>query len=502
VTKSDDGMLYFLSLTFNPFTGSSAQTPDQTIDRLILDTGGADTLAYNKAFCSTLGIPQADCLQTDPDTSNYPTDYRLYFDFQYIECDLCYFIDQKMSVSAALPPSGDGFTNANLPNAAVTVATATTGSIIYAWNMFLRQNEMVPAYLDYTQGTGFAGLGYRTSHPSLERNNIIARLAAAALNADANVFLPSIGLDLNRTGAADSDSRLWLDGAPEQYRTALQMGASLGLSNHVFSLLDMTLCGHTLVDEVLALIDTATPCTSLPATLFEYVVSWLPLVCEATYTPTTNTACFYDPADPAAPEVLPTLSFRVAAGGDLINIPLDRLLMPLAKSANTLHPDKRRLCLNRDTTRNYVTVGNMALTAVYTQLDMQNEQVGFANKLAPVPSDGQCLPRKQCSGMETSYTGFNGCVSPDCSSFFLFSSTDGGSSCEMSIAAHVVLALGVAVFLALDVAYFVGETVVGRAIKAKIPHLTMRDGIRRMAQQQQQQVANQANMTADVDRMR
>ena len=83
---------------------------------------------------------------------------------------------------------------------------------------------------------------------------------------------------------------LWRVRIPEQYRETLQWsyGAALGLEDyHSFSMWDLSVCGINLQQGVLqgnaplsAIVDTGSTCLSLPAELFDAVVSWLPVACS------------------------------------------------------------------------------------------------------------------------------------------------------------------------------------------------------------------------------
>ena len=76
----------------------------------------------------------------------------------------------------------------------------------------------------------------------------------------------------------------------ERYRESLQWsyGAAVGLDDyHSFSLWDLSVCGANLQQGVLqgvaplsAIVDTGSTCLSLPAELFDAVVSWLPVTCS------------------------------------------------------------------------------------------------------------------------------------------------------------------------------------------------------------------------------
>ena len=76
----------------------------------------------------------------------------------------------------------------------------------------------------------------------------------------------------------------------ERYRSSLQWsyGAAVGLDDyHSFSMWDLSVCGANLqqgvlqgVDPLSAIVDTGSTCLSLPAELFDALVSWLPVTCS------------------------------------------------------------------------------------------------------------------------------------------------------------------------------------------------------------------------------
>ena len=76
----------------------------------------------------------------------------------------------------------------------------------------------------------------------------------------------------------------------EKYRDSLQWsyGAAFGLDDyHSFSMWDLSVCGANLQQGVLqgvapmsAIVDTGSTCLSLPAELFDALVSWLPITCS------------------------------------------------------------------------------------------------------------------------------------------------------------------------------------------------------------------------------
>ena len=282
---------------------------------------------------------------------------------------------------------------------------------------------------------------------------------------------------------------------------------------HSFLMFDLSVCGVNLQQGVLpsasqplnAVVDSGSSCLALPLELFDALVTWLPVTCSDSadgqqlgastssslsdvlggnvYPPVNGRSASPPSINSASAsninphvrycwlaadllvDMLPTLSFRLSASDP--SLPDDdptqpvRLLLPLAdlilgtaRSSFASQVTPQRLCLYRDDSVQAgapVTIGGRSLASLHVAFAMDSHQLGLANQPDVLPSDATCVRPVHCVGQQTHDPVYNLCSDPHCSSYYLFTLDAQAHSCQLSPAFHVLGALAIALFIAVEV---------------------------------------------------
>jgi hypothetical protein len=259
---------------------------------------------------------------------------------------------------------------------------------------------------------------------------------------------PTMALDF---GATEHSSRIDIGGIQEQYRERLVWAPSAAFSDSLpFVMHDLSVCGVNLLENATSgwptLLDTGAACLSLPAALYDQVMSWIPHVCVLTplATDPAGESCFLP--DGFTPK-LPTLSFTVQKGSARrVFVRLEDLLLPASTSFSG-----RRYCIHRvsPVTRQWVSFGTYVLRSLYTVVNYQTQQLAFAQKDATLTeaSTVQCKARVTCRGMQTHSPSLNLCKDPTCSSFYFFELNHATKECELSQSFYIVVIVFIFVYI-------------------------------------------------------
>lgn len=305
-------------------------------------------------------------------------------------------------------------------------------------------------------GLGYPPLGYSTFEGASDAFLDLMAPFSEKILSEPYLALPApvFALDLRR---APERSALHIGGLHEGLRDGLQWSPASAMSAlHRFAIHSLSVCGQDLLTAtdratLPAIVDTGASCLSLPAEVFDLLVEWLPVECEQEtlagvpiaasaqnvwYSQAGERSCRLAELDLSSTD-LPTLSFTVRAGGDLLHLPLERLLRLADPDPNT----RGHLCLHRgypiDDPGAYLSLGTMAVSSFYVAFDMPRNTVGLANKLAKRVSNLRCNPPTQCRGMQTRERGGSQCVDPPCSLYYGFVFDNTTYTCRLSIGFHI-----------------------------------------------------------------
>lgn len=296
-------------------------------------------------------------------------------------------------------------------------------------------------------------------------------------------YYQSIGLDLYTDPAVPS--KMYVGGVMDEFRSTIQWseavqdqillsgGRSLVFKRHALRIYGLSACDTIFTSTTTvthAYVDSLSSCLTLPPTVFDALMSWLPVACEPGPSGSVSLACYFTvtPSSGGTAAVLPTLSFRLGATSsyEQLHLPLDHLLLPAVTTTSTTTgatTTRRRLCINRAdesrTSSSDIIFGSYAMSAFYIHLDKSGERTGIANKAwrstasAPsslAPSTAQCKLRQLCKGMQTTRTGFNQCVDPDCAGYYFLELDEASKTCALRLNFHYTAIVILGAILALD----------------------------------------------------
>jgi len=259
---------------------------------------------------------------------------------------------------------------------------------------------------------------------------------------------------------------------------AKQTGDVVNDGMHEFLMYHPKICGVDLLYNTssnwLAVIDTSGACLSFPAFLFERLRAHVPISCP--FAPGESAAgrlCSPVRASPSSKNArLPALYFQLEDVQDpeppKLHLPLERLVFK--------NGSQELLCLARaddDSTRSDVDmrfanigIGSLAVSALYTVVDLQSHSIGLAPRAAdPLAesSENGCAATVECSSpMQTYYPPSNECEDPECSEYLLMSLDEQTKMCTWSSAVPISFALILVTLVVLD---FVSHKLYKQAIE-------------------------------------
>lgn len=380
---STDGLHYLMPL----FVG----TPKQ-LQFLIIDTGSMSLVFLSNDYCTSEDAVRRSEAVGDPAKLKLLSDRSC-----FLESNSTTFQTQGSSHSFGLSIDGETVSDrfSEYANDIVTLATRVDGSQAIE----IRQKKLniaVSGNLDTTgnylhqfpDNDGVLGIGYP---PSLQ---------AFDFSSDIGSGPPSIGLDFR---GRYERSRMTIGGIDDFYRNHLIFGAPYlsPQEYHRVQMSSLTVCGVELLRGIAndingraewpALIDTGSSCFTLPAELFDMLMSWIPVDCEFIsldddqpgqnngVLPETNCNMPFL-KDNVDVDKLPTLSFQIYQGSPLLYIRLKDLIME--------RDGKQQLCLVRgermldteEMRQPLIIFGSMSLRSLYTVLHYDLHMVGLANK--------------------------------------------------------------------------------------------------------------------------
>ncbi len=250
---------------------------------------------------------------------------------------------------------------------------------------------------------------------------------------------------------------LYVGGVPESYRSSLQWGApqsSPPFQYHAFPLYSMQVCGVSLLPSssvsssfpLAGVVDTGSSCLTLPAELFDSLLSWIPAECDLL------SNC-YLPLHVRS--ILPDLSFTVASTGTALILPLADLLLRSTAAQGGRQP----YCLFRGPSvaaanGSLIVFGSRALQNVVTAFNMNSKQVGVAGKQQRSPLTVQCKAAVKCMGLQTRDITVNTCVDPSCSDYYFYVLDPVTHTCSLSSQFHVTAIVLIVSFIVTELLLF------------------------------------------------
>ena len=331
----------------------------------------------------------------------------------------------------------------------------------------------------WDNSTGMLGLGYtkckgsdcfnitRSPFQMLLENQYHTTLFGLDFN---NISSTSV-MDIGELNSMYDDSFEW---APRQISTFPQY--------YEFTLNDLLFCDvHVMANMSTAWqsrVDTGSACLTLPAEIYNNVLSWLDLTIEVEDLNRT-----YSNEDVLQLLDLPSLSFTINESGEPMRISLKDLLIDSSELVNV--PDSPeiflasggevissnlRMCMLSstyvDSTSSKllppeIVLGSLALRSLYVGFDFDesNPRIGFANKRAVDSSTkGQCAAPVTCIGSQYPNSHHNSCRNPDCRKYFYAAMNEDTYICEYDKGSIVVGIIFIVIFASWEiVAFFVSQ---------------------------------------------
>jgi len=276
-------------------------------------------------------------------------------------------------------------------------------------------------------------------------------------------------------GNGSSKSRVVLGHVDPRFKAGLmwsqpkQTGDILNDAMSEFLMYRPSVCGVDLLYNTssnwLTVLDTSGPCLLLPPFLFDRLRAHLPVTCPFEMgQPSKGRLCSPDrSAGGGAAVLLPALSFKLedvgepsqgAAEARKVEVPLERLVFRNASG-------KEFLCISRDDDApdgaadmlfTHISLGSLAVAAVYTVVDLEAHRVGLASRgNASVEStDRFCKPRQPCKAMQTYYPPQNVCENPLCSRYLFMTLDADTKTCIWSRSVPALFGVLLAALVALD----------------------------------------------------
>jgi hypothetical protein len=473
---------------------------------LVLDTTGEFLITLTPAACQSLSPTLKDCKapsQTFPAKFNLP---NMFIDLQSFYCTQCYV----GSDTAHILWSRDG--------SSLTQTVAPVDFIVAA-SVLLNGTATQPPLYNILPFRGFFGLGAPSSNNrpvNADYRRPVADLISMLINDWVDYPLDSIfttkynfGLDLilspnnstsqsrgaspyllKSTRLLETTSRLYLNGIPDQFKETMQWSLHPAsyrsfktdnptVSYPIFVAYNIQLCNNLLYKQLPVIIDTMSPCLGVPRALFDSLMSWIPMECDFSLSDDGNRQCYYTSNDLLVPN-LPTLQFAMSDTDISTNqlfLPLDQLLLPqnyLTNVASKLNvTNAQRMCITTSPERFYINMGNIPLSSFYFHRDFSSGYTGLANKVAQEAQLGQCIPRLQCIGQETSYSAYNYCFPPVCSAYWFFSYDHNSRTCKLNPGYPIILAVMIVIFAAVEAWFFFNENDLDKEIREEMPKMTL-----------------------------
>lgn len=346
--------------------------------------------------------------------------------------------------------------------------TDVAGSTIPAHFMGVIEFATTASLQSIGLASGIMGMGMDlppscSTQPRTEQSVFYQMLVAL------NPRLYWFSLDFNLPG---TQSTLALGGYDEAYTGVVVWSEQAAVPTTLFQFMvyDLELCEAPMMAAAMrtnpAFIDTSALCLTLPAEMFDAVTGWLPLVQVPCPDEQGFVTCRITSETLAAG--LPSFSFRLSQDGDVLILPLLALVLDSGVEDGGIALCLRRgqLAMDTSSTEQYyslgeIVFGSMAVRALYTVINIDEQRVGFANKNNFLVNEASCNAKVECADENSYDQSMNKCLVPPCSSYIMATTTshgENGVGCELSIPGTAVLwTLGL-ILLLLDI----GNCLAGR----------------------------------------
>jgi len=524
-------------------------SPAQSL-RLIIDTGSSDLLILNSTFCArvligstrpcynpTLSTSQSSLSLNIIEMNSYSNDGELLTDpsaqFGFALGNLpVSLIGSSSTILLGVTDFNTGFPTQSdqqiefLLTSPELVYVAPVPYIGFSYSLY--------SWNTLTDVDGIIGLSYDqlSLTAANDRNRSVSPFHSLLSTVSDETIGDFFSLDY-------FNNRLLLGGIDETWRDSLLWSypAAITLNSyHSFLLWDLSVCGVNLQSQLLnsniqplsAIIDTGSTCLSLPAELFDSLITWIPVTCSDSpdgLQPSdeqviNNKTNIYGGAnnDPESrlgsasnsnininPHIrycwlatdlttisLPSITFRLSASNinyadndgrqpQKIIISLNDLLSSTQKSSSLLQP--QRLCLVRTDTinspGNFISFGSRVLTSIITVYSLATHQIGMMNYPATIrtPSNNSCIVPIKCVGQQSHNKVYNFCVEPNCSDYYFFTLNKSTHSCQLNSGFHVLAAILIILVLVTELS--LNEGIIHTAKKIQGIQRTNRRQVRR-----------------------
>ncbi len=343
-------------------------------------------------------------------------------------------------------------------------------------------------------------------------------------------YTPSFGLDiqslLKNNTIIPATSTLYIDGIPKNYQnsivwskrtirpptptsssnpnsSAASSTQDFLSSSPSFDISNVSFCGSTTTIAMNVVIDTTSPCLSLPNHVFDSLIQSLPLICDTDQN--IGPMCYYDRGlynpKKIVPRALPHLTFTLTKeyaynsklnsmnqpieeltllrpklqsnksssdksqsnddedGFTTLHLPLSQLVLPLSITNPYYNPRPgyNRVCIQRSN-QPYIVFGTLALSAFYVHVTPT--AVGIRNKVVTEKEllDSQTITLQKstgcieqnlvtCVGQQQIYRDLNICVNPKCDDYFFFVMDPSTFTCKLEISFYVILFVLVGLYI-------------------------------------------------------
>jgi len=242
-----------------------------------------------------------------------------------------------------------------------------------------------------------------------------------------------------------------------------QTGDTVNDGRHELLVFHPEVCGVDLLYNAssnwLTVIDTSGPCLAFPPFLFDRVRTYVPLDCPFGMGEKSEGRLCSPRRGPGQTTKLPTFSFHLQDTQEpkppKLSLALERLVFRNATGAELVciaRQDTLPEAVPTDMLYTHISLGSMAVAAMYTVVDLQNHSVGLASRGDPASesSEDGCAKPVTCLAMQSYFPPLNLCEDPECSEYMLMTLDETTKTCVWKTSVPVVFALLVVGLAGLD----------------------------------------------------
>lgn len=242
-----------------------------------------------------------------------------------------------------------------------------------------------------------------------------------------------------------------------------QTGDCVNDARHELIVYHPEVCGVDLLYNAssnwLAVIDTSGPCLVFPPFLFDRVRTYVPLDCPFAIGEKSEGRLCSPRGGPGQRAKLPTFSFRLQDTAEpeppKLSLALERLVFRNATGDELVciaRQDKITEAVPADMMYTHISLGSMAVAAMYTVVDLQNNSIGLATRGDPTSESSEegCAKPVTCLAMQSFFPPLNLCEDPRCSEYMLMTLDETTKTCVWKTSVPVVFALLVVGLAGLD----------------------------------------------------